>query len=213
MLLGLCDYIDEGIKLTFTDSSISDISHTTAVICKESLRQSERYIPYLGHFRKGLMSVKSFKAKDRFGSIFCVYLSLMNSYIICDLFKRKKSKFDDLPNTPLLSIDFLRGYFGIIEHTVMFHLWLKKDNYLKSDFKVGDGNVDLISMLRIKKYMDLFQSFVVCGGNKLKTPKFHQILYVVDDIERHGCPINYDGSCGENIGKTNIKDNAKRTNQ
>ena len=39
------------------------------------------------------------------------------------------------------------------------------------------------------------------------------MLHVVDYIERHGCPMNYDGSRGENIGKTKIKDNAKRTNQ
>ena len=51
------------------------------------------------------------------------------------------------------------------------------------------------------------------GGNKLKTPKFHQMLHVVDYVERHGCLMNYDGSRGENIGKTKIKDNDKRTNQ
>ena len=41
VLLGLCDYIAEGIKLTFTESSISEISTTTAGTCKDSLRQSE----------------------------------------------------------------------------------------------------------------------------------------------------------------------------
>ena len=50
-------------------------------------------------------------------------------------------------------------------------------------------------------------------GNNLKIPKFHQILYVVGYIKRHGCPINYDGSRGENYGKLIIKDNAKLTNK
>ena len=67
VLLDLCDYITDGIKLTFTGSSIPEISNTTAKIYKESRRQSERDIPYLEHFRKRLMSVKLLKAKDRFG--------------------------------------------------------------------------------------------------------------------------------------------------
>ena len=87
VLLILCYYISEGIQLTFTESSMSEISTTTAGICKDYCRQSERDILYLGHFRKGLMSFKSLKAKDRFGRIFCVYLSLMISYLVCDLCK------------------------------------------------------------------------------------------------------------------------------
>ena len=47
----------------------------------------------------------------------------------------------------------------------------------------------------------------------MKTPKFHQILNVIDYIGRHGCTIKYDGSRGENFGKLKIKDNAKLTNK
>ena len=43
------------------------------------------------------------------------------------------------------------------------------------------------------------------------SPKFHQMLHVCDYIERHGTPLNYDGSRGENFGKVIIKDNAKLT--
>ena len=90
---------------------------------------------------------------------------------------------------------------------------VEKNNYLKSDFEVADGVVDSIAIQRIKQYLHLFKSFVVRGDKKLNTPKFHQMLHVVDYIERHGCPMNYDGSRCENTGKTKIKDNAKRTNQ
>ena len=74
------------------------------------------------------MSVKLLKAKDRFDRIFCIYLLLMNSHLILDLCKRKKRKSDDENNTPLLSIEFTRGYSGMIEHTLMFHSWLKKES-------------------------------------------------------------------------------------
>ena len=39
------------------------------------------------------------------------------------------------------------------------------------------------------------------------------MLHVVDYIKRHGSPLNYDGSRGENFGKILIKDNAKLTNK
>ena len=213
VLLGLCVYIAESINLTFTDKGIFEMSTTTAGICNDCRRQSERDIPCLAHFTKGLNKVKSLKAKDRFGRVFCVYLSLMNSYLISDLCKLKKRKHDDIDNTPLITTHFLRGYFGMIENTLMFHLWLKKDQFLKTDFVVANGEVDSIAMQRIKSYLSIFKSFVVRGGNNLKTPKFHSMLHIVDYIKRHGCPMNYDGSRGENIGKTKIKDNAKRTNQ
>ena len=49
VLLCLCDYIADGMKLTFTNSSISEMSNTTAGICKDARCQSERDNPYLGH--------------------------------------------------------------------------------------------------------------------------------------------------------------------
>ena len=37
------------------------------------------------------------------------------------------------------------------------------------------------------------------------------MLHIYDYIKRHGSPLNYDGSRGENFGKIKIKDNAKLT--
>ena len=39
------------------------------------------------------------------------------------------------------------------------------------------------------------------------------MLHICDYIERHGSPLNYDGSRGENFGKVKVKDNAKLTNK
>ena len=38
------------------------------------------------------MSVKSLKAKDRFGRVYCLFLSLSNSYLIESLCTNKKEK-------------------------------------------------------------------------------------------------------------------------
>lgn len=102
-------------------------------------------------------------------------------------------------DTPLILIDFLRGYLSVIEETLLFHLWLKKDKYLKSDFTVSEKMIDLRAMNRVKHYLENFKDKINRGGNNLKTPKFHQMLYVCDYIKRHGCPMNYDGSRSENL--------------
>ena len=68
-------------------------------------------------------------------------------------------------------------------------------------------------MKRIKQYLQNLKVQIIRGGNGLKTPKFHQMLHIADYIQRHGCPMNYDCSRGENLGKLKIKDNAKRTNR
>ena len=49
-------HIADGMQLIFTESSISEMSKTTAIICNKSRHQSERDIPYLRHFKTKLMS-------------------------------------------------------------------------------------------------------------------------------------------------------------
>ena len=39
------------------------------------------------------------------------------------------------------------------------------------------------------------------------------MLHTLDYIQRHGSPLNYNGSHGEKFGKVLIKDNAKLTNK
>ena len=85
VLLGLCEYISEGMDMLFTKSAIDLVSSVVVGIYNDSRRQSERDLPDLGPFRNGLMSVKALKAKERFVRIYCIYLALHNSYLIDDL--------------------------------------------------------------------------------------------------------------------------------
>ena len=213
--LGLCEYVAESLDVFFTNSVLDIISYTVVGIFHNSHRQSERNLPGLGPFRQGLMSVKSLKAKERFARVYCIYLALNNSYCIQELckkrFKKRDSHGDNSP--PFITRDFLRSYCGVIEDTILFHEWLKQDQFLKSDFVVENNGVDSRAMGRIKQYLAAFKHNIIRRGNGLKTPKFHQMLHLVDYIMRHGCPMNYDGSRGENFGKTKIKDNAKLTNR
>ena len=212
--LGLCEYIAESLDLFFTQASLDIISSAVACIVKNSRRQSERDVPDLNPFREGLTSVASLKARERFARVYALYLALRNDHVIAALCtkKRKKKKGDTTP-TSHITPSFISGYANVIEDTLCFHQWLKQDQFLKADFVVPEGECDSRASSRIKKYLHDFKTKIKRSGNGFKTPKFHQMLHLVDYIIRFGPPASFDGSRGENFGKVIIKDNAKKTNR
>ena len=66
VLLGLCEYIAEGMDMLFTKTSMDMFSSVIVGIYNDARRQSERDLPDIGPFRNGLVSIKALKAKERF---------------------------------------------------------------------------------------------------------------------------------------------------
>ena len=213
--LGLCEYISESLDMFFTRSSMAIISEAVAIIVKKSKRQSQRDLPDLNPFRMGLRSVKALKAKERFARCYATWLALMNPHVIRKLCakNKKKIKKDGTNGVIKITRQFLRAYTAVIEDTLLFHRWLKKERYLKTDFDVKEGENDSRASSRIKHFLQAFKDNVRRSGNELKTPKFHQMLHICDYIIKFGPPSSFDGSRGENLGKTIIKDSAQRTNK
>ena len=78
------------MEMTFTTSAMDLIYDITVGIYKHSRRQSERDLPDLVPFRHGLIYIKQLKAKEIFSRIYCVFLSLSNSYLIQELCTQKR---------------------------------------------------------------------------------------------------------------------------
>ena len=211
--LGLCEYVADAIELMFTQTSMDSISSVIAGIYRDNRRQSERDLPNIGAFRNGLTSVAKLKATERFSRVYVLLLALTNSFLVKDLCTRKRKKLHNSNNAPLISRTFIVNLVMVLHNTLTFHQWLKKETFCKMDFEEDRQNGQSRASLRIKNYLEMFKQVVHRGGNGLKTPKFHQMLHVCDYIKRHGSPLNYDGSRGENFGKIKIKDNAKLTNK
>ena len=83
---------------------------------------------------------------------------------------------------------------------------LKKHQSLKSVFEINKNDVDFTCCELHKRYLELFKGKILRKGKNLKTPTFHQILYIIYYIIRHKCPINYDKLSEGSIGKLKIKD-------
>ena len=111
------------------------ISNTTIKIYEKSRRQSERDLPDMGPFKKGLFSVKSLKAKERFARLYCIFLALCNSYLIKELMKKKRKRTETEPSKNL-TLQNLRNFKTVVEDTLLFYLWMKKETFPKSDFEV-----------------------------------------------------------------------------
>ena len=79
VLLGLCYYITETIDLMYTQTSINQISHVVTGIYKDSGRQSDRSLPDMFPFRKGLKSITKLKANECFAIIFILLLAMSDS--------------------------------------------------------------------------------------------------------------------------------------
>ena len=84
---------------------------------------------------------------------------------------------------------------------------------MKSNLDICVDILDSRAMSRTKRYLQVFKNKIVRKENNFKTQKFYQILHILDYVTRYGCPMNYDESRGETVGKLKTKDNAKLPNK
>ena len=117
------------MDLTFTHSDWDLLSHVVVSIYKDSKLQIERDVLGIGPFKNGLMSVKLIKATEVLSRIYCVLLALSSSYLVKHICTKKQKRSANDIDIPLLSTSFLSRYLSVIEDTLLFHLWLKTDNY------------------------------------------------------------------------------------
>jgi hypothetical protein len=204
--LGICD--DIGRDLSFTAGGNTVISDTFKLIYPYASCQSNRDMPDIHTFRRGISSVKSLKAKERFVRVFCVYLSLMNSSCIQKL--RAVQKKGSLSSTIKNTLIELRGYLQVVEETLSLHAWCKQDSVRRVDVLPERTSR---SEKRFEQFTSICQEHLTLDGNKFKKPKMHFHKHITEYIRKHGVPSNLDGSLGELFGKLIVKDHAQLTNK
>ena len=129
ILLGPITYLNT--DLSFTKSGKDAIISAWENIYPCTRYQSERDMPSISTFRHGLDSVKGLKADERFERTFAIFLSLMNSSLIKKLQKITRKGADSLSTKN--ARNFLFAYKEVVEDSLLFYMWAKKDNILKSD--------------------------------------------------------------------------------
>ena len=105
--------------------------------------------------------MKSLKAKEGSSHVYYLFLSLSNTYITDEFFKKKRKKTSNEYQAPFLTRRFVTGYADVIQDTVLFNLWLKKGLSLKLDFEINASFTDSRTTNRIKHYLENFKIFFV----------------------------------------------------
>ena len=97
---------------------------------------------------------------------------LSNYFLIEDLCKKQRKKIDNDPNTPILTADLMRGYFAVIEETLLFHSWLKQDNFLNLTLRLTVEMLIHVLCTASKIFLELFKGKTISGGHNFKISKF-----------------------------------------
>ncbi len=208
---GKCEEI--GRDLSFTDSANQCISDNFVRQYPFAKCQSERDLPNLRPFRKGISSVKSLKATETFDRIFAQWLSLMNPSLQSHLKSFKLCGQDDI--LVKNSTETIHQHIRILEETMMLHEWLRLEEISRDDVDPTDEDDPMSSRAYnfLVHYSERYRDHIVLDKYKCKTTKFHQLLHTVRTIMRVGAFKNVDGSIGEKIAKWLVKDLSKTTNK
>ena len=233
--LGIIVYMSEAFTNMFTKVSTEMINKYCRGIVANSRRQSARGFPVMFPFKNGLNSIASLKADEKFARLFVMYTVLLNSHLIRRLTGKESNqgflKTTKKMGAARLTRELIFNFVRVVEEVLIFHQWLKLDRIRKSDLEAplsrdddeDEPYRDSKAQNAIKHMMGKMKTHLVRGestslnvedgGIGWDTTKFHQLLHLCDYIQRHGVPMNYDGSRGENMGKERAKDLAKLTNQ
>ena len=141
------------------------ISNVVAGIYQDSKQQSDCSFPNISPFRNGLNSIAKLKAKERHARVFILVLALSNSYLIKHLVSKKRKKMHDDDGTTLITREFLLKLYIVLIDTLLFHKWIKKDRYLKTDFDIIGNSHDSKASRHIKTYLENYKQVVQRGGN------------------------------------------------
>ena len=78
------------------------------------------------------------------------------------------------------SLNYLRGYFAAIDETVIFHDWLKRDEFsqtvINSGQHEGGDEQEPKALARIRDFYKTFKDNILVEGNQFDKPKSHQLL-------------------------------------
>lgn len=226
--LGICVYISDHMVNKFTDSFHEKMLPWAKLISSLGRRQSERNIPDLKVFSKGLMKLGSLTGDEKTARIFMLYLMFMQSEFIQDVlfprnvhayFKNPKNEQgreeEEKEHRVAIELHHLHTHMLMFEKTLCLHAWLKSDFISKDDVRKGDGrNAKSPADRSIESYMELMRNNLYLLGNvKTNTTKFHQLKHFVKYIREFGVPQNFDGGILEHHGKEIVKNLAQKTNK
>jgi hypothetical protein len=130
-------------------------------------------------FSTGITNLPKMSAAERVGLLFLfVILSQYDEgWIILSTALQKKDRTS------------LHKVIGVFEALLCFDQWLNKPTFWPAKYHTASK---LSVAAAIRKLMSMCKADIPLAANKSwKFPKFHELLHILNDMERFGAPINY----------------------
>ena len=143
-----------------------------AVICSHMRRQSERDLPQLNPFTKGVTEASKLTSNENVARVFACFITLTSrdfESVVVGKNGRKPDK--ETKATPITQKEYNK-WIMVFEEALIIYAWINLEDHPKVFFKGGKNSA--VSE-RIRKFMDKFMGVAERKeGKGMKTMKWHQ---------------------------------------
>ena len=178
---GVVSYaLQEFVEHYLTSSSKKNIESTLRQIVLAGTYQSDRGDYPTGTFSMGFTSLGKMKGIEKHSVLFylCIFLHTEVARTV---------KFDGMNAAGDYDLHLMKEWRKLFEKCLYYHDWLMQPSFQRESLESMNS--------RIIEFHKLLKKLIKRDGKGISgVPKFHEMLHVVRDIQRHGPAIMYD-SC------------------
>ena len=150
-----------------------------AIRFHSSHRQTHRKVYPSTDFSNGITNLTKISASERLGLVFLFVILAQYDIgwnILNDCLEKRV-------NTNLKEV------LHVFEAMLCFDAWLNQTSYWTLDHEMEAMKT---SQQSIQRFMTMCKQLIPCAHkDRWKFPKFHELLHIVDDIQRFGAPTNF----------------------
>ncbi len=204
---GVAERLPEILKARITTKMVKKMDVDCSVICIHMRRQSERNLPPIRAFRKGLSSVSKLTAEENIGRLFACFLVLLSRDFESFCVNKPGRRFNKNTPATIITQNEYNKWIGIFEETLLLYAWANLDEHPRVVFNGGKNS---LVATRVREYMNLFLATAERReGKGMKLMKWHQLTHWWWVCRMFGSLKNVDSSRNESFHKKKKKIAAK----
>jgi hypothetical protein len=192
--LGIMEYVMEVFFDCFPARVLATIDSFVSQV-REDIRQSVRKEFPTCNFAHGVTTLKMTTAQEKSGMLMMLVIVsnlTAGKDLLCQSMKEGKQTL-----SKAIGEQKLNNFRALFEMLLTFEAWMKRDSY----WKTSDRQTPKQAYAKIKEMLTMIKVHAPRkeDTNGWNITKFHEMLHVVDDINRFGSPKNTDaGPCESN---------------
>ena len=187
------------LKERLSINLVKQFDNHVSYICTHYRRQSDRDVPELRFFCKGVSEDSKLSGNENIGRLFAMYLTLLTRDFERICVGQKGRKPDKETPATIISQTEYNNWILVFEETLILVAWVYYEKHPKVVFKGGRNSV---SVDRMRDFMNTFKETAKrSGGMGFKLLKYHQLLHLWIVIRMYSSLTNVDSARNESHHK------------